>query len=137
MPEVRQPYFVVRTRRVSPVGGIDELDGQQSSFRTSAPKRLPNCPSRKGIVCKDAVYKQKQAGDYYRHPGARNLPSLRTESNHHHHMSSSHCCQFPFGKLILPTRRNQNSRQDGPLWSETAVTVRHGHVVAGMLSHQI
>lgn len=54
------------------------LTGQQ--LRTKVPNRdsqlRTNWPSRKDVTSKDAPYKQRQAEDYDRHHGARDLPSL-------------------------------------------------------------
>nr|XP_050038007.1 uncharacterized protein K02A2.6-like [Dermacentor andersoni] len=80
----KDPYLALLMYRDTPgVNGFSPaqlLMGRQ--LGTRVPKQgsqlCPNWPPMKEIVAKDATYKQKQADNYNRHHGARDLPPLQT-----------------------------------------------------------
>nr|XP_050024626.1 uncharacterized protein LOC126519058 [Dermacentor andersoni] len=80
----KDPHLALLSYRDTPgVNGFSPaqlLMGRQ--LRTRVPKQdsqlCPNWPPTKEVVAKDVTYKQKQADNYNRHHGARDLPPLQT-----------------------------------------------------------
>nr|XP_050038399.1 uncharacterized protein K02A2.6-like [Dermacentor andersoni] len=80
----KDPYLALlsyrHTRGVDGFSPAQLLMGRQ--LRTRVPKQgsqlCPNWPPTKEVVAKDATYKQKQADNFSRHHGARDLPPLQT-----------------------------------------------------------
>ncbi|XP_054926179.1 uncharacterized protein [Dermacentor andersoni] len=80
----KDPHLALLSYRDTP--GVDGFSPAQllmgRQLRTKVPKQdsqqRPNWPPTKRVVAKDAAYKQKQADNYKRHHGARDLPPLQT-----------------------------------------------------------